>query len=368
MNIMFIIFSFNIGGIERLLIDMCNNMVQKQNHVSLCIINHDYTDSLLNELSPDVKVFRLERPVGTRFSIRQMNALALLVRKEHIQILHCQGINCVLFSSVAKILHPSMIVLNTVHDSGNYPSYPAAKIRLQNLFCSATIAISESVRSEILARNMDPSKVITIYNAINTEKFQYIPRNSSRSFNPEDKIELGNVARIFPAKKGQDTLVRAVELLIPKYPHLHCRFAGEVYKGQQDAYQHMLSYIRTHHLDDHISFLGNVNDIPAFLRDTDIFILPSNFEGFGISLIEAMSTGLPSIASNLEGPAEIISSPELGMLFTAGNAAELAEAIDQMIRNYTQFDPCRISAYVKKNFDIETMVSKHLALYQTLSE
>lgn len=376
MNIMFLIFSFNIGGIERLLIDLCNNMVLQKQHVYLCIINHDYTPSLLNELSPEVTIIYLNRTNYNLPSANKSNRhkdsfhkymlkLSIIVRQNHIQILHCQGINCVLFSAIAKLLNPSVIVLNTVHDSGNYPSYSSAKIFLQNRICSMTIAISNSVQEEILSRHISASRVTTIYNAIDTDKFQY-DQSGSNSFNPDSSISIGNVARFYPAKKGQDILVKAVELLIPKYPSIHCYFAGEIFKNQENEYNKLISYIEEKKLENHFTFLGNVNDIPAFLKKIDIFVLPSNYEGFGISLIEAMATGLPCIASSLEGPKEIIASPDLGILFKPGSSTGLACTIEKMICNYNTYDKAHISESIKSRFNISNSVQSHLSLYKKL--
>ena len=167
MKIMFQIYSFHMGGIERLLLDMSHAMVQRGHSVSVCIINHDYTDSLLNCFDPSVSVILLNRRPGSSL-LPYMKQFASIIAKMDIDILHCQGINCVIFSSIAKLLNPRMKVLNTVHDTGNYPSYSNSKIFLQNLFLDETIAISQSVEREILARHISPDHVTLIYNGVDT--------------------------------------------------------------------------------------------------------------------------------------------------------------------------------------------------------
>lgn len=365
-NIMFLIFSFNVGGIERLLIDLCNNMASKGHHIYLCIINDDYTEDIINELSPLVNILYLKRPIGSKKQLAYMQSLSKLISNYHIQILHCQGINCVLFSALAKLLNPHIKILNTVHDSGNYSSYSSLKIAIQNQVCSMTIAISNSVQKEILLRNINPLKVTTIYNAINTTKFQLFDNKKALPLRDRNVINLCNVARFFPAKKGQDILVKAVEQLLPEYPAIHCYFAGEVFKGQECEYNKISEYLMEHKLTNNVSFCGSTNNIPDFLSKMDIFILPSRYEGFGISLIEAMSTGLPCIASKLQGPEEIINSPKLGLLFDPDNTNDLVLKIKEMINNYESFDSKYISNNIKDRFSIESSVQKHLQLYKSL--
>lgn len=366
MNMMYLIFSFNIGGIERLLVDLCNETARRGHHVTLCVINEDTTPSILETLDPAVEQLFLHRPMGQGAKLPYMHALSREISKRHIDILHCQGINCVLFAALAKLAQPHLVVLNTVHDSGNYPSYSAIKIFLQNRICNHTIAISDSVRNEILARGIRPEQVTTIYNAIDTAKFQIL---YDHNLAPTDHIELGNVARFFPAKKGQDTLVKAVELLKTSYPHIHCSFAGDVFKGQQDAYYELQEYVRSHDLTDNITFLGNVGDIPSFLHSLDIFVLPSNYEGFGIALIEALSCGIPVIASALQGPEEIFSLAgdlRIGRTCPAGDADALAAAIADVIEQRDTFSPAALHDYVEQHFSKDIATDQHLALYQRL--
>jgi glycosyltransferase involved in cell wall biosynthesis len=363
---MYLIFSFNTGGIERLLIDLSACMAGRGQHIYLCVINDDITESLLSRLSPEVTVLRLRRAAGSKFSPRTMKALSDAVGRYRIDILHCQGINCVLFSLTAKLFHPRLAILNTVHDSGNYSSYSGAKIFLANRLCSETIAISESVRTEILTRHMDPARVITIYNAINTHKFQYCDRPSRPPLRERDAIRVVNVARVFPKKKGQDVLLDAIALLAERYPALRCDFAGAAAKGQEEAFRSLQESVRSKHLEDRVHFLGSVDDIGAFLAAADIFVLPSRYEGFGIALVEALATGLPCIASDLEGPAEILSAPGLGLLFKAGDPQSLADCLDRMISGYESYDRRQISAYVRARYSIEEMTDRHLELYRRL--
>lgn len=122
-------------------------------------------------------------------------------------------------------------------------------------------------------------------------------------------------------------------------------------------------YIKNHDLENNISLCGNVENIPDFLSTIGIFVLPSIYEGFGISLIEAMSMGIPCVASNIDGPREIIKDSSLGVLSEPGNAHDLADKIDYVIENYESFNREKIAKYISDNYDIGAMVDKHLALY-----
>lgn len=386
MNIMFEIFSFNVGGIERLIVDMSASLIQKGHKVWLCIINDDHTKSMLDALCPEVNILELGRPVGNKNDIKYMRKLAKYVHDNHIDVIHCHGINCVIFSGLCKLGRKHPIIINTVHDSGNYPKYSAAKVWLGNLFLDKTIAISDSVKAEILTRNVPIDKVITIHNAIDTARFNYSSRHTPFSLaseslshpkhqnnNPEisTRIEILNVARFYPDKKGQDLLIYAVEKLIPKYPNIHVTFAGDIFKGQQESYDKLHKYIMDKGLIEHFTFLGNVDDVPSLLVTGDIFALPSRYEGFGISLIEALATGLPSVAANLEGPAEIMKASDkgslnLGLLFTPGDATDLGCKLEQLITNYSSYDPKSISNYIVDKYNIDTMINKHLSVYSEL--
>lgn len=370
MKIMFLIFSFNTGGIERLLIDMCNTMSAQGHSVTLCVINKDYELPLLDELSPAVTRLLMDRPMGDSNKLSYMRQLARIIRKEKYDILHCQGLNCVLFSILAKLYFPHVKLLNTVHDVNNFPRYTRMQIFFHNTLCSHIIAISETVKQEILARGTKPRMVSTIYNAIDTERFclcehPHIKHAKAQSITHSEPITIGNVARIMPAKKGQLVLLQAINHLKERFPAIHCYFAGDVASNCEEQFQELQEYVHCNHLENHVTFLGNVKDVPKFLATLDVFVLPSFYEGFGISLIEALATGIPSIASKLDGPAEIMESPALGTLFTPGDTNELADKLTDMIAHYENYKPNIISQTIIEKYSISTLVEQHIQIYKS---
>ena len=137
-----------------------------------------------------------------------------------------------------------------------------------------------------------------------------------------------------------------------------------MYRGQKEQWESLHKYVCEHHLDNEIECLGNVSDVPAFLQDIDIFVLPSRYEGFGIALIEALSMGIPCVASKLDGPAEIITDSRLGLLFNAGDPVDLADKIEQVIIHYKDYDPEWISDYTRKHYSLNALSDHHIELYQ----
>ena len=142
MNIMFLIFSYQTGGIERLLIDMANALCQEGQQVSLCIINHNYDDSLLAEYHSSIQIYKLHRPCQSGKRLPYMWKLANLIRQQRIQILHCQDLNCTIFAVLAKLLHPSLSIIDTVHDTFAFTEYSFSKIKLEHLLCRKIICNS----------------------------------------------------------------------------------------------------------------------------------------------------------------------------------------------------------------------------------
>ncbi|WP_294371738.1 glycosyltransferase [uncultured Clostridium sp.] len=359
MNILYVTFSFNVGGIEKLLVDVMNTIADiKENNVFLCVINNSYDKNLLKSLNSNVKVILLNRPVSGR-KLEFIIKYTRIIFQNKIDIIHCQMENAVKFSIPAKILKPAVKIFTTVHDTKIYSSLKYYEVSIDKFFCNKIIAISDSVKKEILSRGVKEHKIVKIYNAVDIDKFSI---KSCEAFDKR-KIVIGNVARLIPRKKGQDLLIKAVSRLKSKYPKIKCLFAGGG-EEQDESINRLKVLCHSLNVEENIEFLGNVDDISGFLDKIDIFVLPSRYEGFGIALIEAMVKGIPCIASNIDGPKEIINDDSLGLLFESENIDDLTEKLEYRI-NSMNIDRNIIRKYVIKNFDIRFMVKRLLDLYVT---
>lgn len=358
MNILYTTFSFSIGGIERLLVDIVNEASKnKDNKIFLCIINEHYDEFLLNTISKRVNVILLNRYAGSG-KLKYIFRYTKFILKNKIYIIHCQTENAVKFSALSKIIRPKIKVFTTVHDTC-YSDLKLYEIIIDKIVCNKIIAISEAVKEQIIARGISKEKIAKINNGINLDKFQ---EAKDRVYESKKEIIIGNVSRLLPEEKGQDILIKAISLLKKKYPNIKCLFAGEAAPNSPLILDELKQLCEELEVGDNIIFCGNVKEVSEFLNSLDIFVLPSRYEGFGIALVEAMYKGIPCIASNIDGPKEIIKDNKYGLLFESNNYEDLAEKIDYRINNM-KIRSKEIKAYVEDNFNIVNMVKKLLQLY-----
>ena len=369
--VLFLIFTFHVGGIERQLVEMVNGMADRGMQVHLCIINHSYDTKLLQTVDPQVQLLLLERGVQGGGRLSAMKKLADYVKQNDIRVIHAQEPTGVVFAAWAKLRCPGLRIAETIHDIGEAGEYANWQLKAADLFCDRYVAISASVEKEILGRGIAKRRIDLIHNAVNTEKFARSRKKAenAETSGGESVCNIVQVARLFPAKKGQDLLLEAAVLLREKYPalHWHMYLAGDVYRGQEEACQALHDFVKDHDLASMVTFCGNVEDVPALLQDMDLFVLPSRYEGFGIAIIEALAMGIPCVASRLDGPREILEGhPQLGRLFTPGDSADLAGQMAYVMKHRQEFSAGTLSAYAWENYGMEQFLDRHIELYESM--
>ncbi len=128
-------------------------------------------------------------------------------------------------------------------------------------------------------------------------------------------------------QKGFDVLLRAAAILRDRDVPFHLRIAGE---GPDRALLEGL--IHDNALDDQAELLGWVSPPGPFLATLDLFAVPSRYEPFGLVVIEAMAAGVPVVASDLEGPREILEQGRLGFLVDSEDPEKLADRLAEALR------------------------------------
>ncbi|KAB8288231.1 glycosyltransferase family 4 protein [Bifidobacterium avesanii] len=359
MNILNVVYSFQPGGVERLAIDVSNALVDTGNHAYLCIISEDYSEALLNQLNPEVKLFKLKKNKRNH-KLGYIEQLISIIDHEHIDVVHVHQGNLMPFYAVIKLLRPHIRLYFTSHDTHIFSELNQTNQLLARLLCKKIIAISDAVVADIQACGVSQRKIVRIYNGTNFSRFSVQENHSTHESVPH----IVNVARFFPAKKGQDLLIKAAAILKVQGRMFHITFAGGETADAPHAIADMQRLAKSSGVEDRIDFLGNVTDVPSLLRQSDVFCLPSRYEGFGISAVEAMGMGLPCVVSDVEGLNEVINDPRLGELFSAGDAADLAYKLDSVLDQLDTYDPTFISGDAKARFSIEHMVDRLLTIYR----
>lgn len=102
------------------------------------------------------------------------------------------------------------------------------------------------------------------------------------------------------------------------------------------------------------------------MQRCDFFVLPSLFETFGVTLIEAMACGKPVIASDIGGPKEIVTE-KVGKLVPPGDSETLAEAVDYMLDHYREYDPEKIVQYVRQRYSYQAVGKECDRVYRSVT-
>ena len=209
-----------------------------------------------------------------------------------------------------------------------------------------TLAIQNKVVSE--------EKIVTIHNGIPAIADIATPLRS-------DVIKIIMVAR-FESPKNQLDLIRAAGMLTKGNWKLE-------FVGDGPLLDRAMKYVATLGLQNDVTFVGARFDVPQLLRDSNIFVLISDWEGFPLTILEAMRAGLPIIASDVGGVSEALNDNNNGFLIPKGDVSELAAKLqilidDRHLRN-RMGEAGRLRFMQEFHFD--SMLKRTISLYKELA-
>ena len=163
-------------------------------------------------------------------------------------------------------------------------------------------------------------------------------------------------------RKGHRYLLEAFRKLRIESPNVHLVLVGAGHSEYE--YKEEFSDL------NNVTFLGWRDDIPQILKSSDIFVLPSIREAFGLVILEAMASGVIVIATNSGGAIDIIKDGITGYIIPPANSDRIVEAIFEIIRNPDKKRQIEIAAIesVRKNFTAEVMARKTIDVYNQINQ
>lgn len=228
--------------------------------------------------------------------------------------------------------------------------------RLTKYFVTEYIANSYAVKNSYIKNyGVIPHKIIVIQGGIDLKRFNLKPNNLIR-----DDIKILKNHKIitcvanFHINKGHIYLINAFNKIASKYK------IQLLLVGDGDTRQELEKYVETLPSKDKIIFLGTRSDVLEILKLSDIFVLPTFFEGLSFAILEAMASQLAIIATNIPENKELIKHNYSGLLCPVGDSNCLASKIEFLINNKKKASEFALNAFniVNKRYAIEVIIKK----------
>jgi len=279
---------------------------------------------------------------------RDMRFLENLVKRFQPDLIHAHNFLAAVPAALVKRKFGIPFVVSE-HWSGFYRGTVKGAELLKARFglrrADRVLPVSEFLANLILVHNISTPQTI-IPNAIDTELFKFDPALPSRELSGGFRtLAVGNLTWI----KGMDLLVEAAAMLRNRGSRFEILIAG---KGEESERLSRLTVDMQ--LQEHVKLLGVKPkwELAAMMRECDFFISASRGETFAVALVEAMSAGLPVVATNVGATSEVMDASR-GMLVEPENPLALAEGILAMSSTHQNFDRSAISKWVGERFNFE---------------
>lgn len=367
-TILHLVHRLTFGGAERVLVNYLNGSNQSLRHV---ICSFFPADSFVREIrSKNVAVVDLHKKNGN--DLRIPLKLARICRQYEVDVIHCQGWGTYLEGLLCAGLFLGRIKFvfafhgKTIADLGVLPRRRIWMQRSGAVLGNAIITPSEEMRLDY-ARTMgiDPKRIDVIHNGVDID--QFCPGTNASAVRQEFGIGeqetiMGCVARFDPVKNFPG-LINAFAAAKTKGIAARLLLVGD---GPQ--MEELRALVDDLGLKRDVIFPGRRTDVPQCLQAMDIYIQPSFYEGFSMTILEAMSSGLPVIAFDVGGTHEMLTHGFNGLLLQRNAENALEEA---MIDLAAHREKCRemgknARTIVEERFSLTGMISKYDKLFTSI--
>lgn len=295
------------------------------------------------------------------------------IRTNRYDIIHAHGARA---NFIASLLRPFVKIpmITTVHSDYRmdftqniYKKMVFTELNAVSLrFLDYYIAVSNSFKDMLVERKFNKDKIYTVYNAIDFNmEVSYMPKGEFLKLHDltekaENKTIIGIIGR-FDKVKGHEVFIKSAFEILKTNSNVLFLLAGE------GADQNNLKNLtKTLGIQEHIVFMGFIDDIFSFINAIDINVMSSYSESFPYVILEGGFMKKATVSTAVGGIPDLIKEGETGFLAQAGNHVELSEKILKFINDETLRDKLGLNLYnyAKENFSRESMKNRHIEIYK----
>ncbi len=355
-NVMQVMPQFGLAGAETMCEALCYELL-KTEQVNLTVVSlYNFHSAITERLEQKgIEVVYLDKKRGLDLSL--VGKLAKLMKQRKIQVVHTH-LYVMQYAIPAAVLAGVPGRVHTVHNIAT-KEVESGRRKLAKLFYRfnhvVPVAISPIVQDTIIEEYHIPAeKIPMVYNGSDLSKCQ-----SKDGYAVDGSFRFLHIGRLLPVK-NQALILQAVKALKDRNLDICAEFIGGGEKEQE--YRAMVQDLE---LGDVATFHGLKADVHPYLHQADCFLLPSVYEGMPITLIEAMGTGLPIVASRVGGIPDMIEDGVSGLLIEP----ELESLVSAMERIITDSElRARIGQAAKsrsKMFSASNMCENYMEVYRS---
>ena len=350
-----------LAGLEQVVIRICNKLDKTEFSCSICAINgiRDDAKCLLND---DVSVYSLAR---CKNEFARILELYKIIQAEKIDVLHSHNWGTFPVAFMAAKLSGVKAVFHTEHGRNSLdPRISLKREFFTNLFypkINKVFCVSGELKDYFQAKfKLKNNDLEVVYNGVPLEVYEPQRKNPliMKSLNLHDSdLVIGTVAIPRPVKNLNFCLDVLKSLLEKGFVAKLLLVGGDL---SGEGIQDLRNYAEAIGVKQHVIFTGRSNDIPALLSVFDLYLNSSVFEGTSCSIIEALSCGVPVVASRVGGNPEIVVDNENGFTFSFN---DLGDCVSSVIKIMSDIDLRRRLSYASREMAIQRFsLSRQVAL------
>lgn len=343
------------GGTEHQTLNLVR-VLKSEGHNVLIVCYYEYLDDMVDLfekfgaevvlLSPKFK----ERPRGLKQFFFIFKHFKKLIKNYMPDVVHIQYMAPGAIPIIAAKWYGVKTIFATVHQPYTKGHGILSKmiLRLSAKLCKCFIAVSKNAESSWFGSSAlyNEDKLLefqpnhfTIYNAVDIDKIKNIQlTNDTKELKKQlgiscQKLVFGVVSRL-RHEKGIDVLIEAFGKLVIDIENIHLLIIGN---GEDEV--KLKKAVSKLNIENSVTFFGEVSWEKAMQQMTimDVVVVPSRFEGFGLTAAEALVMGKPVVASNVFGLKEVVSNRITGLLFENGNSEDLYLKLKNIIEDTSQY-------------------------------
>lgn len=355
MKILQVIPYFCFGGAETMCENLCYVLTAQGHDVTVVSLYGEHTPISERMESAGIRIRYLDKKLG--LDLTMVPKLVRIMKEEKPDVVHTH-LDVIKYAVAAAKLAGVPKCVHTVHNVAEKEAEGKTQKLINGFYFrhgwSVPVALSPEVQASIVSfYGLERERVPVAYNGVDLSRC--LPKES---YTAGESFHILHIGR-FNEQKNHGLLLEVFGKLLRETPGLHLDLIGEGELRQETE-----TLVKEWKIEDKVSFLGSQSNVYPYLHKADLFLLPSRYEGIPMTIIEAMGTGLPIVATAVGGVPDMLQNGVDGFTVPC-EEGQISKACQALIRDEALRE--RVGRAAKENavrFSAQTMGVRYLGIYK----